>query len=95
MSTTPEQVEEAEQTVDESTPTQCTKDLEEYHAVKVEEPIRQAEAEAAATTGAVELPFESFLADGSLPARPISFIEETYEMRYLADYPSPGDDMWV
>lgn len=44
---------------------------------------------------AVSLPFESFLEDGSLPCRPSSFIEETYEMRYRADHPQPGDDMWV
>lgn len=55
------------------------------------EPTRKAEAH----TEPVVLPFESFLEDGSLPARPLSFIESTYEMRYIADYPSSGDDMWV
>jgi hypothetical protein len=71
-------------------------DLEVATREKMEDPKHQAHLDDIdESKGPVELPFESFLQDGSLPDRPRSFIEETYDMRYLADYSSPGDDMWV
>lgn len=93
QTTTPEAAPNTGQAVDKINAIQCRNDLEESHGAEAEEPAQQAGG--AVVQEPVSMPFESFLADGSLPPRPRSFIEETYEMRYIADCPSLGDDMWV
>lgn len=93
QSTAPVETQCAEQVVGKDIKCKCLNDREQGHGGRGAEPSE--EAGDAVAPEPVVMPFESFSADGSLPSRPLSFIQETYEMRYIADYPSPGDDMWV
>lgn len=43
----------------------------------------------------IDLPFESIGENGTLPDRPLSFVEQTFDIRYLVDNGKAGEDYWV
>jgi hypothetical protein len=44
---------------------------------------------------ALHLPFDSMKEDGSLPDKAASYVEQTFETRYIVGIERPGEDFWV